>query len=301
MPMLEFVFWDVQHGHACYIHTPNDRHLVIDLGTGSYSTKHEFSPLLHLRNKYGVKQLDFVVITHPHRDHIDDIFNFALMAPKVFHRPKHLSTEDVRGGNKPGDFEKVDAYLEVNDLYNAAVTGGSWEDTSVASHWGNVAMNFFVSSNCNRSNLNNHSVVSVFEYLGFKVVIPGDNEKASWIELLGNSEFRSATQNAHVLLVPHHGRDAGFCADFLDHARPHIVVISDGPEGDTSVTNKYGDKVKQYHLNGWRAYYRDNTWDNRFCVTTRCDGMIRVRIYEGSDKINRLNVVLYDGTGQHKD
>ena len=81
--MLQFVFWDVQHGSASYIKTPNGRHMVIDLGTGSYSENKEFSPLTHLKNKYGVRQLDYAVITHPHRDHIDDIFSFGGLSPKT--------------------------------------------------------------------------------------------------------------------------------------------------------------------------------------------------------------------------
>ncbi len=53
------VFWDVQHGHAAYIKTPNGRHIVVDLGTGKYSGNNaEFSPLLHLKNNYGVDRLD---------------------------------------------------------------------------------------------------------------------------------------------------------------------------------------------------------------------------------------------------
>jgi beta-lactamase superfamily II metal-dependent hydrolase len=302
LPVLEFYFWDVQHGHATYIKTPNNRHVVVDLGIGSFSTKHEFSPLLHLRNKYGVKQLDFVVITHPHRDHIDDIFNFHLMMPKVLHRPKHLSAQDIKGGNRgPSDYEKVDEYLKISDSYNVEIPAGSFDNSTIPDSWGGVKMQFFTPFKSNTANLNNHSVVSIFEYLGFKVIVPGDNEKLSWTELLTDPAFRDASQNAHVLLAPHHGREAGFCMDLLDHARPHVVVISDGPEGDTSVTDKYGAKVRQYHPSGWRSYYRDDTWDDRFCVTTRCDGMIRVRIYKANDNTNRLNVILYDGSGAHRD
>ena len=80
--MLKVVVWDVQHGNATYIRTPNDKHIVIDLGIGSYksakSSSSVFSPLLHLQDKYGVKQLDNIIIMHPHTDHIDDIFNFDL-------------------------------------------------------------------------------------------------------------------------------------------------------------------------------------------------------------------------------
>jgi len=52
------------------------------MGIGSYksakSSSSVFSPLLHLQDKYGVKQLDNIIIMHPHTDHIDDIFNFDL-------------------------------------------------------------------------------------------------------------------------------------------------------------------------------------------------------------------------------
>lgn len=42
---VQMVFWDVQHGHATYIKSPNGRHIVIDLGTGDYSGKNtNFSP-----------------------------------------------------------------------------------------------------------------------------------------------------------------------------------------------------------------------------------------------------------------
>jgi hypothetical protein len=293
--MLEFFFWDVQHGHATYVHTPNDRHMVVDLGIGSFSTRHEFSPLQYLRSHFGVNQLDYVVITHPHRDHIDDIYNFDRMNPLILHRPRHLTEQDIRAGNKPGDFEKVDKYVEIDGRYNASVVGTPG-DVTVPANWGGVNISFFSPSGCNRGNLNNHSLVVVFEYLGFKVVIPGDNQEESWQELLLQDGFRRACQNAYVLLAPHHGRRAGFCADLLSLVDPNIVVISDGPEGETSCTGDYAR-----YTSGWRAYYPDNTWDTRYCVTTRCDGMIRVQIYTANDGSNRLNVFLSNGSGKNRD
>ena len=86
---VELIFWDVQHGHAIYIKSPNNRHIVIDLGTGQYSNKNlTFSPLKHLRCNYGVTQLDYVIITHPHLDHIDDILQFDSFNPHILWRPK---------------------------------------------------------------------------------------------------------------------------------------------------------------------------------------------------------------------
>src|SRR5689334_20175458 len=125
MSKLEFVFWDVQHGHACYVRTPNDRHMAIDLGTGAYGNSKAFSPLLHLKNRYGVSQLDYVIITHPHRDHIDDIFNFAALSPTTLRRPNHLTDAEVLGGNKKEDSDKVNAYLAISKRYTEPVIGGS--------------------------------------------------------------------------------------------------------------------------------------------------------------------------------
>ena len=73
---LKIVIWDVQHGHGSYLSTPGGQDIVIDLGTGSYGDSNlEFSPLLHLKNKWKVERLDGVIISHPHRDHLDDIFD----------------------------------------------------------------------------------------------------------------------------------------------------------------------------------------------------------------------------------
>lgn len=78
--VLEIVFWDVQHGS---IRTPNGLNIVQDLGIGSYSSDEKFSPLLHLKSKYKVEGLDEVIISHPHKDHIQDIINFDRLKPRV--------------------------------------------------------------------------------------------------------------------------------------------------------------------------------------------------------------------------
>ena len=107
---LEIVFWDVQHGSATYIKTPNGTHIVQDLCTGSYGTNNkDFSPLLHLKNKWGIEQLDWVIITHPHKDHIDDIINFDKLSPCVLSRPKHLPKDEIME-----NIQEEDKYLFEN-------------------------------------------------------------------------------------------------------------------------------------------------------------------------------------------
>ena len=40
-----------------------------------------------------------MTITHPHMDHIDDILNFDLLSPGTLLIPRHLTEDDIRGGN----------------------------------------------------------------------------------------------------------------------------------------------------------------------------------------------------------
>lgn len=267
------VFWDVQHGHAIYVRSPNGKHIVVDLGTGTYGSGNAaFSPLLHLNQYWNVSGLHYLIITHPHRDHIDDILNLYYGSPHIFRRPDHLTADDVLVGVSPQDRPKYEKYLALSQGYTGLVAGHP-DDPSVAENYGGLAISTFGPVTCSRSNLNNHSVVSVFSYAGLKVVIPGDNESCSFKELLSSALFTTAVAEADILLAPHHGRQSGFHADFVNLVHPRLTVISDGPFGDTSATARYSAASR-----GWQVNKRSGGTGERKCVTTRRDGVIRAEI-----------------------
>ena len=91
------VFWDVQHGHATTVTSPNNRVFVVDLGQGSYGSGSTFSPLVFMHNS-GIRTLDHLIISHPHLDHIDDILNVELFEVGVIFRPGHLERNDILNG-----------------------------------------------------------------------------------------------------------------------------------------------------------------------------------------------------------
>src|SRR5260370_521196 len=98
---LQIIFYDVEYGSSAYLRTPNGKHIVIDLGVGSYKRSDEtFSPLPHLWHRYGVRHLDYVITTPPLRDHLDDIDSFDAFHPGVLHTPRHLTDDEVRAGNQ---------------------------------------------------------------------------------------------------------------------------------------------------------------------------------------------------------
>ena len=273
--------WNVQHGSAVYIQTPNGKHIAIDLGAGD-----AFSLLQHLRRN-GVQRLDHVTITHPHMDYIDDILNFDLLAPGTLLTPKHLTEADIRDGNPKPSQEteaKLRKYFEVRRKYNSPV--GSQDDVDLPQNNGGVSIRTFVPKQSTTGNLNNHSVVTVLEYSSVKVLIPGDNESASWEELLNRDDFVAAITGTHVLVASHHGRESGFHSPLFDHFTPTITLISDGRTVDTSATSRYTSVTK-----GWSVRRRNGTSQDRKCVTTRNDGTIDVTINSGHP-IGSLDVLI---------
>lgn len=267
----EVVFWDVQHGHMTYIKTPNNRHIVIDLGTGDYSKgKKVFSPLLHLRDKYGVKQLDYVIITHPHLDHIDDILNFDALNPKVLRRPKHLSNAEVMERVIERDRKKFEKYCEINNRYNQSIESSSSDSVANPENWGGLQIKSYTPTSCNHNNFNNHSIITVIEYANIKIVIPGDNEKCSFDELLAKDDFRNNIKNADILVAPHHGRESGYNEDFVNLVNPRLTIVSDGKFCDTSFNAQYTKKSR-----GWKVHKTSNgTSRERKCLTTASDGEV---------------------------
>ena len=276
--MLTVVIWDVQHGSATYIETPNQKRMVIDLGTGSNNDA-TFSPLLHLKNRYQIKQLDQVTITHPHIDHIDDIHNFFDVFPVCLVRPAHLTKEIVVAANSRQDGNgKIDHYFEINNMYGAPVSPEI--DPNLPGNNGGVTIKHFIPTTCDTNNINNHSVVTIVEYLGVKIIIPGDNEPVSWRELLGQKDFVESISNANILIAPHHGRESGYCMDLFDYFRPNLVIVSDGSETETSATSKYSNMATR-----WRVNKRSTgTQEERSCLTTRKDGVITIKIGHGDSR-----------------
>jgi len=273
---LDVIFWDVQHGNATYIKTPNGRHVVIDLGTGSYKGKSTFSPLLYLKERFGVNRINFLRITHPHKDHISDIFNIDELNPIIFSRPKGLTREDVMKDVREEDKPYYEKYFKFSERYNVPV---SEEDKlNNTNNWGGVVFESFYPS-LDRININNCSHVTVISYAQSKIIIPGDNEPPSWNELLSNTSFVKAIKNADVLLAPHHGRNSGWCKDLFNHFKPSLTIISDGRFGDTSATDRYSNIST-----GWIVHRRSGGNEKRYCVTTRKDGVIRVRCYYGENR-----------------
>ena len=134
------VFWDVQHGHATTVTSPNGRVFVVDLGQGSYGSGSTFSPLAFLHNS-GIRKIDHLIISHPHLDHIDDILNVALFDVGVMTRPAHLTHSDIMTGIRDADLPKYERYWALHQHFVGPIT--PWNDATLPTSFGGLTVQTF--------------------------------------------------------------------------------------------------------------------------------------------------------------
>lgn len=257
--------WDVQLGLAIHVKAPNGKYIVIDLGTGTYNT----SPL----RKRMWDNIAYMVITHPHLDHISDILNFDINAPKILCRPTLLTNEEVMEGVRQCDRAKFEKYCQINDRYNSPVKYDDENYTGNPNNYGGLEIQTFSTSLCDHSNFNNFSMITVFQFSGIKVIVCGDNEKDSFDKLMKESDFKNAVRGADVLVAPHHGRESAYHSEFISLVNPRITIISDTTKSDASAVDKYTQRSRGWTVKG----------EERKCLTTRNDGNITVEFGESDD------------------
>lgn len=260
--------WNVQLGLAVHVKAPNGKYIVIDLGTGTYESGNS-SPLLKRR----YDNIAYMILTHPHLDHIDDILNFELNEPKILHRAKSLSNSEVMEGVRYCDRAKFEKYCEINDRYNSPVAQENENNPDNPYKYGGLTIETYSTSACNHSNFNNFSIITVFILSGVKVVVCGDNETESLDILMKRSDFKEAVKNADVLVAPHHGRESAYHSDFVSLVNPRITIISDTNKSGASASDKYTRISRGWKVNGV----------TRYSLTTRNDGNITVEFGETDD------------------
>ncbi len=266
---LDMVVFNVQSANCIWISTPNNKNFVFDIGTGTTNYGYEFNPLTYIYNQ-GVRTIHALVLTHPHSDHVAGIDKLGLFTIGTLYCARNISRGDILNGNMYGAANWVDSYLNLESGYR---TPFSWNESPFnPGNNGGVKVQTFSQSTTAISNLNNRSIVSVVEYLGFKVLLPGDAEPAAFRVLMGDALFLEALAGVNVMVVPHHGRESGYCAELFDHFTPQVCVVSDGEVQETDATSKYSAKAT-----GVTVINRDSGQieRNRKCLTTRNDGVMR--------------------------
>jgi competence protein ComEC len=209
--LLEVHYIDVGQGDSIFV-SANGESMLIDAGENNKG-----SDVLEYLNDLGITDLNYVIGTHPHSDHIGGLDTVIRSLPV-----DNIIMPDVTHTTKT--FEELLDAIEEKDLgITKAVVGDEYQ-------LGNASFQIIAPNSINYNELNDYSVTIKLTYNDNEFLFPGDSEKLSEEEMLSNGIDLSSD----VLKLGHHGSSSSSSSDFLDAVNPEYAVISVGAD------NKYG-------------------------------------------------------------
>jgi len=200
-------FLDVGQADAILIRSSEGQTALVDAGRSS--------PVPALK-ELGVEEIDLLVATHPHADHIGGMVDVINSIPVRFYM-------DNGQPHTTATYQNLMRTLQ----QRTDITYLAAEPRTIG--LGSAEIEVLPLLPVNSTDHNNRSVGLVLRYGSFVVFLSGDSEVrelAFWVQ-------QGVVPDVTVLKAPHHGSDNGFTWEFLQDAQPEVVVISVG-------TNSYG-------------------------------------------------------------
>lgn len=169
-------------------------------------------------DRYGVKEVENLIITHPDGDHLGGAY--AVLQ----HVPVRYVFDD--GLTKTNAIYRT--YLKTLDkkgLRPYVLTQGMQVDLGAGVYFDVLGPTENVTYKKGKPDYNNHSIVMKLVANQFTMLFTGDAEKRQEHELLQAYGKKLA---ATVLKVGHHGSKTGTTESFLAAVRPQVATISSG-------------------------------------------------------------------------
>jgi competence protein ComEC len=214
---------DVGQGDSIFIRTPDNFTMLID-GGGDYQADQElakemFFPFCHL---------DYLVVTHPHMDHIGGL-------EKIL---KRCSVGIVMFNDVSYESSTLDDFrhlIRKNKVING-LAGNEFDlgKTKIKILWPDPDI-----TQARVKNLNDTSIVLFLDYGNFEALFMGDLE-ADYQNNLDLSSIKGLIDGRlEMIKIAHHGSSNGVYMPLIDELKPEKCVVSVGKD------NSYGHPNRQ--------------------------------------------------------
>ncbi len=206
--VLDAYFIDVGQGD-CTLFISGSESMLIDCGEKEYSQH-----VINSVRSYGITQLDYVVVTHAHSDHMGgmaDILDAIPTESIIISEPCENSASTSVYGN----------FLDAADRSNADIILAKPDYTFSL---GEAECRILAPFNVSSTEENDNSVIMHITAGTTSFLMTGDTEKKTEKELIKQYPDLSAT----ILKVAHHGSTSSSGKDFIKHISPETAIISVG-------------------------------------------------------------------------
>lgn len=209
-------FYDVGQGDSIYIKY-NDYKVIVD-GGGNY----ELSRLVRNEFLFNKCEIDLMVLTHPHADHLKGLVRLL----------EYCKVKQII-------FNNIDYDSNLYREFRQIISGKNVLVPKVGDIIEAGELRLIILSTEKGVSANNSSVVILLDYGGFEVLLTGDLEKEGF-EKVDLEPYRRYIQGSlDVYKVAHHGAKSSLDEKFISGISPKKCVISVGKD------NMYGHPHKK--------------------------------------------------------
>lgn len=206
-------FIDVGEGDCILIQMPNNKNILVD--TGNLSAGYKVVKYLKLKN---ISQLEYIIITHMHPDHVGGIFNIL---------PEYRANTIYYNGYSPQNNEFFCELINLTKDQNIPMKVLNAENKL---SFEKAIIEVLAPLKPLSGDLNGDSLVLKITFGKIMFLLTGD------LNVNGEKRLIEAGSNlkSDVLKAGHHGAEDASSEEFIDKVMPKIVVLSVGKN------NRYG-------------------------------------------------------------
>ncbi|NDC83265.1 DNA internalization-related competence protein ComEC/Rec2 [bacterium] len=237
---LKVISIDVDQGDSTLIITPERQTIMIDTGNrivNRLSHRVIFDAaterILPVLNYYGIRKVDYLIITHFDQDHIGGTYELMRRIP---------IGQIITNGHNTN-------YPQWNF---GTIPQNTCPDSATLTLDSGVKLDLFNLKDALVENENDHSIVTKVTFGDFSMLMTGDLEAPGEYHLVSTL---GSTLSANLLKLGHHGSKTSSSEVFLDTVRPRFAIISAGRH------NKYGhphpavlNRIHRHGINEWGTY-----------------------------------------------